>query len=180
MSLPVAATALLGILGAANLALTLWLATRLRDQANQLAELSRPATTPWTGMAVGDFTTSSVDGEPVSRDLLREDTLVAFLDPACAVSEERLTKLVTYARAVRGGRCRVLAVVVGEAPETEAFVDRLRPVARVVTEPDHTAPLGTAFRVAAYPVLLRVATDAAGKLVVTSNSLEIQRVTASR
>jgi thiol-disulfide isomerase/thioredoxin len=177
--MPIAITvmALVGSLCALDLILTYGVIRRLREHTKLLSELrgaggGAPALPE--GSVVGDFTTSSVDAELVGPAALPGETLVGFFSPGCGPCVAMLPRFVEYARAVPGGRDRVLGVVVGESGEADEFVHDLREVARVVVE-THEGPVSTAFQVRAYPTVLKVAPDDEQRLVVTKSEVNLDR-----
>ncbi|MET7301346.1 hypothetical protein [Embleya sp. NPDC005575] len=166
---------------ALDLVLTLGVIRRLREHAELLSSGggSGDPLDMAVGEEVGEFSTSMVDGEPLTRGMLAEETLVAFFSPGCEPCREKLPRFVEHARTLPGGRDRVLAAVVGDAGEAAAFVAELSPFARVVVEAGPDDALGRAFRARSYPTLLRVAPDDAGRLVVTANRVDLGRSAAA-
>jgi hypothetical protein len=156
-----------------NLIFTLGVIKRLREHTDLLAGSHDPMTIT-VGTEIGEFASSTVDGKLIDHDLLTEETVVAFFAPGCKPCEEKLPKFVAHARTVSGGRRRVLAVVVGEGDATAPLVADLQPVAQVVVE-EHAGPLASAFTVRAFPTLLSVAPNRAGKLVVTASNVDLDR-----
>jgi thiol-disulfide isomerase/thioredoxin len=178
MAFVVAALVLVGALSVVNLLFSFGVIRRLREHTALLDrrvdgmspfEATRPV-----GETVDDFAASTVDGEPISRDLLTGTTLVGFFSPSCAPCRERLPTFVEQAR----DHEPVLAVVV--APEGDegapAVVDELRPVARVVREaPD--GPLATAFGVHGFPAFALIGSD--GEVIASGIELTALRVPAA-
>lgn len=171
----IAAVILIGALCTLDLVLTLGVVKRLREHTEMLAKASGPSVIS-VGEEIGDFTAATVDDEPLSRELLGHDTIVAFFSPSCRPCQEKLPAFVEYARGLPGGRAQGLAVVAGDADEAAAFVAELGPVVRVVVE-GAEGPVGTAFQVNAYPTVLRVSPDDAGRIVVTANQVALDRPT---
>ncbi|MCD9194406.1 TlpA family protein disulfide reductase [Streptomyces albireticuli] len=176
MPVLIAAVVLVGSLCTLDLLLTLGVVKRLREHTELLAKVSEnmPGMPPVIGVGeeVGEFTAVGVDGEALTRESLRGDTLVAFFSPNCEPCHEMLPRFVAYARARSGDRERALAVVVGAADLAAEQVEALRPVARVVVEGSDTA-LTTAFRIKGFPTVLRVAQDGHGHAVVAQNRVNL-------
>jgi hypothetical protein len=178
------ATVLVGLLCVLDLVLTLGVIRRLREHTELLSKQNtndfRPNLT--VGGEVGEFVTSTVDGERLTRHALLggapDQTLVGFFSPSCRPCEEKLPKFVDFARAMPGGRSRVLAVVVGEPDESATLVAELGEVARVVLE-GYDGPLGSAFRVKGYPAALLVAPDRDGRAVVVDDGVALDRPLAT-
>ncbi|MER5701588.1 hypothetical protein ABT023_06470 [Micromonospora sp. NPDC002296] len=174
MPLLVTAVVVVGLLGALNLILTLGVVKRLREHNTLLSSGAGVAGSGGleVGEEVGVFTAVDVTGRPLDRRALAEDTFVAFVSPSCASCAEKLPELVAHATAAPGGRDRVLAVVVGDRVEAEAFVAELAPVSRVVVE----APggeLSRAFRATNYPTMLWVAADGQGRIARVKKRSEV-------
>jgi peroxiredoxin len=153
----------LGVLGLVNLVLTLGLVRRVHAQSALLRmsiegiENPRPIMLE-AGAHVGPFAAATTGGDPVEHADLRGPTLVGFLSASCPACAESLPSFVARARAVPGGRERVLAVVVGDDEATGELRERLAPVARVVVE--HTAgPVARAFGVDGFPAFALLADD---------------------
>lgn len=176
----IAAVVLVGLLCTLDLILTLGVIRRLREHTELLSQRPEGGLRPAlpVGGEVGEFTTSTVDGETLTRDALREETVVAFFSPGCQPCEEKLPRFVEYARAVPGGRLRVLAAVVGDAGEAGALVAELSPVARVVVE-EHDGALSAAFQAKMYPTVLLVAPDGSGRPVVIDDQVKLDRPVAA-
>jgi hypothetical protein len=138
-----------------DLVLTLGVVRRLRHHTELITNLSagdRPLHAILDeGETAGPFETVATTGEPVSRDGLSGLTLVGALAPGCSACEEKLPEFIDHARTFSGGRDQVIAVVVGSEDETEAYRERLEPVARVVVEPPMSGALGTALRLGSFP-----------------------------
>jgi thiol-disulfide isomerase/thioredoxin len=175
MTIVITAMVLVGSLCVLDLILTYGVIRRLREHTKLLSEQRSPGAPALPeGSVVGEFTTSSVDGELVRAGALSGETLVGFFSPGCGPCTTMLPRFVEYARAVPGGRDRVLGVVVGESGEDDEFVRDLREVARVVVE-THEGPASTAFQVRAYPTVLTVAPDDEQRLVVTKSEVDLDR-----
>ncbi|MCA6096754.1 hypothetical protein LE181_31930, partial [Streptomyces sp. SCA3-4] len=164
---------LVGLLCSLDLVLTVGVIKRLREHTELL---SRKGDAPSlaTGEEVGAFSATSVDGEAVTDTMIDTETVVAFFSTTCGPCKEKLPKFVEYARSVPGGRGRVLATVIGEPGETAAMVEALRPVARVTTE-DASGVMGEAFKVMAYPVVLKVNRTTDGRLLVMADQVDVDR-----
>jgi len=175
MAFLVAAVVLVGALCALDLILTVGVIRRLREHSDLIADIGGLGDAPV--MAVGEeipgFSASTVNGTELSHKSLTEETLVAFFSPTCEPCKKKMPSFVEYARAAerRGGR--VVAAVVGDTELAEAFVSELAPVADVVVEENTEGGISAAFKVSAFPTLLRVAPDRSGRLVVTSNDVEL-------
>ncbi|QIS18657.1 hypothetical protein [Nocardia terpenica] len=172
----IAAVVLVGAVCALDLLLTLGVVKRLREHTALLAARMPVLGAPniETGMEIGEFATVTVDGSPLIPESLRTGTLVGFFTPDCRPCQEMLPKFVEYAKAVPGGRDRVLAVVVGNAGEAGDMVADLIPVARVVTEGDG-GELTRAFRMVYFPSALTVAPNGNGRLTVTTDRVELDQ-----
>ncbi|GAA2884654.1 hypothetical protein GCM10010517_48030 [Streptosporangium fragile] len=146
-----AAVIVLGVLCGLNLMLTLAVIRRLKEHTRKLAELSGGGggRLPAVGSAVGHFDALTVDGEAVSRHALEPGTVVGFFSPGCEPCRKSLPEFTEYARALPGGRNRVLAVVTG-TDDSGDMTGALARVARVVAE-GHGGPVTTAFGVGAFP-----------------------------
>ncbi|MEU4832118.1 redoxin domain-containing protein [Streptosporangium sp. NPDC023615] len=178
MSFLITAVVFVGSLGVLNLILMLGVIRRLREHTALLSARGDDPFFMAAGEEVGEFTASTTDGETLSRDLLKDETLVAFFSPDCLPCKEKLPKFVEFARAMAGGRDRVLAAVVGDEDEAAAFAAELSPVARVVIEKPGDA-LNAAFRIRAYPSVLTVAPDEGGRLLVRNGQVELDRPVAA-
>jgi thiol-disulfide isomerase/thioredoxin len=155
-----AVASVVGVVALLNLLLTMGVIRRLRDHTTQLARVSvhaEDAILP-TGSRVGDFSVTTVDGEPVSADGLAGRTLVGFFSPGCPACERLLPAFVAYAESVPGGRERVLAVVAGDSDEAAGHVEALQECARVVRA-GHDDELLQAFSVKAFPGVCMVEPD---------------------
>ncbi len=170
----IAAVVLVGLLCVLDLILSLGVVKRLREHTEMLNNLNGRASIG-AGEEVGAFTAVTVDGLPVSRDLLTDETLVGFFSPGCPACKEQLPKFVEFARSMPGGRDRVLAAVVGDVRRTTDMVAMLNPVAHVVAEPAQGGAVGGAFQVAAFPSVLKVAANDSGRPVVTAARVDLDR-----
>jgi len=143
MSFVVAALVLLGALTMANLLLTLGVVRRLREHTKIL-----DATT--TGGAIAEFSATTVDGVPLTREGLAEGpeaTTVAFLAPECGSCRSQVPALVEWASAQ--SRDRTLVVLDALVTDPADLVEALNPVARVIVE--KSGLVAGAFQVSAFP-----------------------------
>ncbi|WP_180903771.1 TlpA family protein disulfide reductase [Nonomuraea indica] len=175
MSFLIALVALIGVLCLVLLLLTLAVVRRLREHTKLIDALYEAvgaglagaghgaAAGLAVGEAAGDFDATTVDGDRVSRDLLPEGAVVAFLSPDCPGCHEQLPELVSWA--ADRDRSRVLAVVDGRSGDPAQLVTALSPVARVVVD-DASAQVAEAFKVQAFPTFLQV--GAGGRLLATA------------
>jgi hypothetical protein len=157
----VAAVVLVGLVSILNLALTLGLIRRLRAQ-DAPQQHAGPPTALGVGAEIEDFSTTTVNGEPVSRDGLTG--LVAFFSAGCKPCHDLLPRFVEHAAGL--SRERVLAVVTGDDREA---VEALAPVARVVAE-DYDGAVTTAFQNTWAPALYVI--DADHRVLATGGRLE--------
>lgn len=152
----VAAVVLVGVLCLLDLVLTVGVIQRLRQHTELLNNLQAGAAVGMpdvmlpAGAEVGEFATTTTDGDPVSRELLSGQTLVGFFSPDCQPCKEKLPRFIEAAPGVPGGRQQVLAVVVASPEEAAETTARLSPVARVVVEP-HDGPVTSAFGATGFP-----------------------------
>ncbi|MEU6370054.1 hypothetical protein ABZ876_31115 [Streptomyces sp. NPDC046931] len=175
MSVLIPVLVLVGALCALDLILILGIVKRLREHTEMLAS-GGSAVDTYTinvGASVGEFDAVTVDGERLTQQMA-DETLVAFFSPTCGPCREKLPRFVEHVSDGRVPRDRVLVTVVGDPGESASFIERLRPVARVVSERSD-GDLGAAFQVKAFPTVLRVAPDGAGGTVVTANDVRLDR-----
>jgi len=165
MGVLIAAVVLVGVLCVLDLLLTLGVIRRLREHTTHLEGLLRAPRhgdgLPEIGNPVGEFTTTTVDGESVSQASLTGDTLVAFFSPGCEPCEAKLPDFLAYARNIPGGPRQVWAVVTGPADKVGEMVDKLRPVVTTVMD-GVDGPVSTAFQTSATPTFCLV--DDAGRI----------------
>lgn len=173
MAFVITALALVGLLCALNLLLTLGVIKRLREHTKLLAEVAPPPSVK-VGQEVGDFETTTWRGERIAAEMLEPGTLVGFFSPTCGPCKEKLPKFVSHVGALPAGQPTPLAVVIGEADTASDFLAQLSPVARVVVERGD-GPVSRAFGVRAYPTLLRVDRDGSGRLVVGASQVDVDR-----
>ncbi|MEV4395610.1 TlpA disulfide reductase family protein [Nonomuraea sp. NPDC049607] len=176
MSMLVTGMILVGALCLFDLVLTLGVVRRLREHTDQLQSLlSHGDRSPGRVRgSVGDFLATTVDGEPVSRDLLTGETLVAFFSPGCTTCRETLPEFVEFARGLPGGRRQVLAVLAGDREDSDEMVRTLTPVARVAVE-EFDGELSRAFAVDGFPAHYVV--DSTGALLATAPDVALLRAT---
>jgi thiol-disulfide isomerase/thioredoxin len=165
MAYLVAAMVVFGLATTLNLLFTFGVVRRLREQSAEMAALRSGGTptsagldtgvTQPVGTTIGRFEATSVQGQPVDATTLGARPLVGFFSPNCAPCKEQLPAFIAYAGSRPGGRDAVLAVVVGTDEETAAVVERLEPVATVVTELDQ-GPVQQAFGVTGFPAFVLV------------------------
>jgi hypothetical protein len=138
MWLLTAAVVLFGAVTTLNLILTLGVIKRLREQADQLASGGGGAQelTPLlnAGELPAEFTTTSVDGDVVSRDGPAGLRLLAFVSPLCDMCAAQIPDLLDRAAHMPGGRDNVIVVTVGKGAEVAEYGEQFRPVAQVVHE----------------------------------------------
>jgi hypothetical protein len=172
VSILIAIAVLVGILCLACLLLTLAVVRRLREHTKLIDALYEAVDLGGLGGAasggvpvgelVGDFAATTVDGGRVSRDVLPEGTVVAFLSPDCAGCHEQLPELASWAAGQ--DRSRVLAVVDGRSGDPAPLVSTLSPVAQVIVE-DAPAQVADAFKIQSFPTFCQV--GAGGRVLAT-------------
>jgi thiol-disulfide isomerase/thioredoxin len=174
-------TVVVGLLCLLDLVLTFGVIRRLREHGELIARSLSTAppvvAVRAPGESVAPFATTTVDGEPLSRDALPERSLVGFFSPGCAACAESLPAFRRYAEEFPGGREAVLAVVVGSAEETAAQRRELGDVARVVVEAVD-GPVGAALGVQAFPAFAVL--DGAGRVVASGLRLDDVAAPAAR
>ncbi|MEV1329730.1 hypothetical protein AB0J20_09165 [Micromonospora costi] len=172
MPVLVAATVLLGLLTLVNLLLILGVVRRLREHTELL---SRPsprddARVLPAGATVGDFTATTTDGQPVSRDALVDETLVGFFSPGCDACDALLPEFIDRAATAPRGRAGVLAVVEADQDAAQRYVAMLSPVARVVRQQPGTPGLIAALGVGALPAVYLL--DGQGRVTASGHGLD--------
>ena len=105
------------------------------------------------GERVGPFRAQTVDGEPVSDDVLHGGTVVGFFAPGCQPCAELLPVFVDRVGRIPGGRAAALAVLSGSGDGSESYVAALADVSRVVIEPTD-GPVAAAFGVRSFPAFV--------------------------
>ncbi|MFI6920093.1 hypothetical protein ACIBIZ_09070 [Nonomuraea spiralis] len=171
----IATVVLVGALCLVDLLLTLAVVRRLKEHTKlidalyELADAGGPAGASGgvaVGEVVGDFDTTTVEGGHVTRDLLPEGTVVAFLSPDCRGCHEQLPELASWAAGQ--DRSRVLAVIDGRSGDPAELVTTLLPVAQVILD-DARPHVADAFRVRSFPAFFQV--SAGGRLLATAPRL---------
>ncbi|MFJ5720535.1 hypothetical protein [Streptomyces sp. NPDC093149] len=164
-----------GSLCCLNLLLTIGVVRRLREHSELLAERGGPneSDVP-VGLEVGEFAAVTLDGTEVGRDDLAEDCVVAFFMHDCSPCREKMPRFVEYARKLPGGRDQTLVVVAEDDGKEREFAQALAPVARVVVT-NGMGPVAGAFKVSAFPTMLRVARDELGQVRVSANSIDLDQ-----
>lgn len=170
MPVLVAAVVVVGLLCLANLLFLFGVIRRLREHTSLLAEHGIGAVlvagtgsvrklppghevAALPGSVVPAYSTTTVDGEHIAGGGPEAPTLVGVFSPGCSACTEQLPAFLEFAGRHRGGRDRVLAVVSGDtsdAGDQPAYVDQLRPVARLVVGEPATA-VTEALQVRGYP-----------------------------
>ena len=147
-----AAVVLVGLVAVVNLLLTIGVIRRLREHTTKLAGMPDMDAMKPAGERIGEFSTTTVDGMPISRELLAGWTMVGFFTPHCEPCTAMVPAFIERAIGVPGGRDRVLAVVLGQREEAAKLANRFAEVALVVLESDiDSGPLAQAFSVVAFP-----------------------------
>jgi hypothetical protein len=192
MAFLVVAVVVVGLLGLVNLLFAFGVVRRLREHTELLDKLSNrpaggdagPIMLP-AGETVGEFETTTIDGERVTRDDLTGSTLVAVFSPGCSACEAQMGKFVEFAAAHPGGRDKTLAVVVGPEAESASYVERLEASARVIREDREAgagaggegsgAPLSKALAVRGFPSFALIDDH-----VVRASGFEVSELSAAR
>lgn len=161
-----AAIVVVGSLCVFDLVLSLGVVRRLREHTEVLNGLTQgrlPIGAPadadavQVGETVGEFVATTVDDEPVLRELLVTPTLVGFFSPGCEPCATELPQFVERATAMSDGAGHALAVIDAETDrEAIDYAERLRPVAQVVVQGHRDGALQAAFRVVGYPAFYLV------------------------
>ncbi|MFB4268406.1 TlpA family protein disulfide reductase [Nonomuraea sp. GTA35] len=178
MSYLIAVVAFVGVLCAVDLVLTLGVVRRLKEHTKLIDALYEAVDLmggpPGAGgrLAVGDvvgeFEATTTDGTRLTRDLLPDGTVIAFLSPDCQGCHDKLPAFAAWAAGQ--DRARVVAVLDDRAGEPGEMLGMLLPVAQVVVD----GAVSRAFGVPAYPTFLQVA--AGGRLLAVGP--EISRLPA--
>ncbi|PRY41532.1 TlpA family protein disulfide reductase [Umezawaea tangerina] len=174
-----AAVVLLGALCALDLLLTFGVVRRLREHTATLEDLLNrggaapmgPAIAgdlPAAGKEVGPFAATTVDGAPVSRELLPANHVAVFLTSDCPSCKDQVPALRSWAAAQ--DRARTVVVVDGRLADPAELVAALSPVATVVVE-SVDIPVTEAYGVHAFPSFAVVADGR-----VTYSSLDFFRL----
>ncbi|GAA3201872.1 TlpA disulfide reductase family protein [Nonomuraea helvata] len=154
MTLLVVSVVLVGILCLLNLVLVLALAKRVRDLATLVARVRNNGIARdgflAVGETVGDFTAQTVDGRQVTRDELTAGALIGFFSTGCGACRETIPAFVEQARELRDQGQLALAVVARGPEDPTSYVEPLARAAHVVVE-GYDGPVGSAFKVSAFP-----------------------------
>ncbi len=172
-----AAVVFVGVLALADLLLVLLLVRWVRQFADQATGSGR---LPWLvpGTQLPNFEALTIDGDRVSlNDLRGQRSVVALFSASCEPCQEQVP--VFARRAVEyGGPERVLAVVVGNAPQADEFVAQLADKATVFRE-EARGPIAQALSAHAFPSIYLLDPD--GKVVASGPSVAaISRPPAER
>ncbi|MGI5473180.1 TlpA family protein disulfide reductase [Streptomyces sp. CA-132043] len=171
----IALVVVLGLLCCLNILLTIGVVKRLRAHSDMLAQRGGPSESDVpVGLEVGEFAAVTLDGEEVGRDDLADDCLVAFFMHDCSPCREKMPRFVEYAKKLPGGRNQTLVVVDEDGGKEQEFAAALAPVARVVVT-NGMGPVAGAFKVSAFPTMLRVARDELGQVRVSANSVDLDQ-----
>lgn len=159
MTYLVTALVVVALLCLFNLLLSFGMIRRLRQHTELLnrplhepaeRDLVRPV-----GSTVGEFATTTVDGEPVSRDSVGAAALIGFFSVTCPACRERKPDFLAGAPRYAAAGWTVLAVVVGDPAASAELVSELRPAGTVLAE-DVGGPVGDAFTLTGYPAFVLV------------------------
>lgn len=137
MAYVVAGLIVVFVLCAFDLVLTLGVVRRLREHTELLGKVSIRESSQETlpvGATVAPFNAITVDGQPISREMLETPTVVGLVSASCDSCQEQLPRFLEYAAAMPRGRAQVLAIVVGSGRDADETARRLASVARVVME----------------------------------------------
>jgi thiol-disulfide isomerase/thioredoxin len=149
-----AAIVLVGVLGVANLALTLALVRRLRSEASVSGGASESPVAPELlapGTRAPDFSAIATSGAECSRGtLLGRTSLVGIFSGTCAPCRDHMPGFVALARQLPHGPDGVVAVVRGDELAAADLLAALDGAATVIVEPEG-GPVGEAFSVETYP-----------------------------
>jgi hypothetical protein len=157
-----AAIVVVGSLCVFDLVLSLGVVRRLREHTEVLNSLTHggpPAGADAipVGETVGEFAATTVDDEPVLRELLVTPTLVGFFSPGCKPCATELPRFVERATAMPHGAGQALAVIDAETDRDAIdYAEHLRPVAQVVVQGHRDDGLQAAFGVVGYPTFYLV------------------------
>lgn len=145
----IAAVSLLATLCVLNLLLTIGVIRRLREITTAAPP---PDLTLGVGATIGDFRTTTTNGERITEESWGTRFVVAFLSPDCTPCRERLPDFLAHAST---SPLPSLAVVLGEAREAAEMVAALERVCPVVVE-RYDGPISSAFRVRGTPAFVVV------------------------
>jgi AhpC/TSA family len=161
-----AAVILVGILGLANLALTLALVRRLRADASASGASGTRAVAPGLlaeGSQAPDFSAVAMTGAHVGLgSLLGHASLVGIFSSACKPCRDHMPGFVAAARQLPSGSSGAVAVVRGDEADAADLLEALGDSATVILEPEG-GPVGEAFSVETYPSMYML--DESGLIV---------------
>ncbi|MEU9606529.1 hypothetical protein [Streptomyces sp. NPDC048057] len=165
----------LGLLCCLNILLTVGVVKRLREHGELLAKQggASESNVP-VGLAVGEFSAITLDGELIERDDLPDDSVVAFFMHDCLPCQEKVPRFMEFARSLPRGREQTFVLVAEDDGGEREFAEALAPVARVVVT-NGMGPVAGAFKVSTFPTMLRVARDELGQVRVSANSVDLDR-----
>jgi hypothetical protein len=155
----------LAILSAVNLVFTVAVVRRLRQQGEQLAELSN-LYFPDSGLPPGSAVPQVLTGGGVAAT---DVSLIAFTSATCEPCRLHLPEFIEVARQRSSGD--VVVVVSGDAAKGADLVDMVGDAARVVVEPED-GPWVTAFEVRTFPTFYRL-----GDAVIDARCHEVAELT---
>ncbi|MFG1810798.1 hypothetical protein [Streptomyces sp. NPDC049040] len=176
-----AVVALLSVMCLLTLVLTLGVIRRLREHTKLMDALYEaidlmggppgPRGALGAGELVGEFDATTMDGDRVTRELLPEGAVVAFLSADCGGCRDQLPEIASWAAAQE--RRQVVAVLDARSGDPEELVTALSPVARMIVGDDVPA-VGKAFGVQAFPTFYQV--SAGGRLLAVEGRISRLRV----
>lgn len=147
-----AVVVLLAIVVVGNMLLTWGMVRRLKALQEQVAASGVPLD---NGLRAGDeapdFSAQSLAGDTVTRDeIVRDETVLAFLSPTCSGCETQLPALRELARQP-GGRPAVVAVVDGVAEESTHLIEGMQGEVPILFAPRQHNDLLERYQVNVYP-----------------------------
>lgn len=161
MPVLIAAVAIVGLLCALDLLLTLGVIRRLRDHTTMLTAQRRPEDAP-QGLPPGErpagFSAVTTDGDQVAGTAGMR--LVGFFAVWCSVCPGRVPSFLEYVSGNGIARDSVLAVVADGDSESPPYLAQLADVARVSIEPSGGA-VSAAFKVESFPTFILLDSDGA-------------------
>jgi len=122
------------------------------------------------GELPAEFSTTSIDGEVVTRDGTGR-RLLAFVSPLCDMCAAQIPDLLDRAAHMPGGRDSVIVVTVGKGDAMAEYGQQFRPVARVVHETG-TGAITRAYKLGGLPAFGLIDHD--GRVV--SSAIHIDRL----
>lgn len=151
-----AAVLVLTVLVLLNLALTLAVIRRLRQQMADQERWGMQSLSPPVGTPIPDFTAETTDGTTITADTLRTGrALIAFLSIGCTACHEQMPQLREHVTALRAAGDHVLvAVNAGQASDSD-LISAFTGVAPVVAEGEGR-PVAAAFGIDGYPTYVMV------------------------